>query len=86
MRRLTSEEFQEKLSTLIKQRREYNPQRVILFGSFARGDDHAMSDAGLLIVKETDNPFLARMSELLTWCEYHTPSSRWFTLPKRSSK
>jgi predicted nucleotidyltransferase len=73
MRRLTAEELQEKLATIIKQISAYNPQRVILFGSFARGDHHAMSDADLLIVKETDTPFLDRIAEVLSMCDYDIP-------------
>jgi predicted nucleotidyltransferase len=46
---------------------------VILFGSFARGDYHAMSDADLLIVKETDGPFIARIGDVLSLCDYHIP-------------
>ncbi len=70
MRRLTAEQFQEELTKIIEQMKEYYPQRVILFGSFARGDYHAMSDADLLIVKETDRPFLARIGDILALCDY----------------
>lgn len=32
------------------------PEKVVLFGSFARGDSHAGSDLDLLIVTESDLP------------------------------
>ena len=73
MRRLTAEKFQEKLARIIEQIKEYHPQRVILFGSFARGDYDALSDADFLIVKETDRPFLARIGDVLSSCDYDIP-------------
>lgn len=39
---------------------DYEPTRIILFGSFARGDAHRDSDIDLLIVKETDESPLER--------------------------
>lgn len=44
---------------------ELDPERIIVFGSMARGDIHADSDLDLLIVKETDQPFLQRIDEVL---------------------
>ena len=73
MRRLTTEEFQERLRRIIEQIEEYHPQRVILFGSFARGDYHALSDADLLIVKDTDRPFISRIGDVLALCDYDVP-------------
>ena len=32
--------------------RQVNPDKIILFGSYARGDNHAKSDIDLLIVKK----------------------------------
>ena len=49
MRRLTVEEFQERLTGIIGRIKEYHPRRVILLGSFARGDHRALSDAEVLI-------------------------------------
>lgn len=44
--------------------RQANPQRVILFGSRARGDAHPESDLDLLVVAEDARPRAARASEL----------------------
>lgn len=38
-----------------------NPHKVIVFGSLASGQVHEWSDIDLVIVKETDLPFLDRM-------------------------
>ncbi len=42
---------------------EYAPQQVILFGSYAYGMPDEDSDIDLLIVKETEEPFMKRVSE-----------------------
>ncbi len=53
------------LPTLVE---EYEPERVILFGSLARGDVGEWSDLDLLIVKETSQPFLERSKEVALLC------------------
>src|SRR4051812_2459015 len=40
-----------------------DPDRIILFGSRARGDDRLDSDIDLLIVKDTDQPAYRRATE-----------------------
>jgi predicted nucleotidyltransferase len=46
----------------------FEPQRIILFGSFARGDEDEESDIDLIIVYSTTKRFLARLEELyLSW-------------------
>ncbi len=42
----------------------YSPKTIILFGSFAYGSPDADSDIDLLIVKETDETFLKRMTHV----------------------
>lgn len=37
--------------------KEYKPEKIILFGSYAWGTPHPDSDVDLLVVKETRNPF-----------------------------
>jgi predicted nucleotidyltransferase len=39
-------------------------ERVILFGSFARGEDVADSDLDLVVVKRTNLPFWRRVAEV----------------------
>lgn len=50
-----------------------DPERVILFGSMARGDVHEDSDLDLLIVKETDQPFLHRIDDVLMVLDTDVP-------------
>lgn len=53
------------LPTLIE---VYQPERVILFGSLARETVGEWSDLDLLIVKETAEPFLDRLTEVALLC------------------
>lgn len=50
MNQTTTEEV---FNTIIK---GYNPSKIILFGSHARGTANEFSDLDLLIIKETDEP------------------------------
>ena len=51
-------------------RREPTVRRVLLFGSLAEGNPGPASDIDLLIVQETDRPFLKRLEE---WYERLDP-------------
>ena len=51
-------------------RREPTVRRVVLFGSLAEGRPGPASDIDLLIVQETDRPFLKRLEE---WYERLDP-------------
>ncbi|MBE3576235.1 MAG: nucleotidyltransferase domain-containing protein [Limnochordales bacterium] len=57
----------EALEKAVKQIVEgYDPEKIFLFGSMARGDIHADSDIDLLIIKETSRKFLDRISDVLS--------------------
>lgn len=43
---------------------EYGPDRIILFGSHARGSADAHSDYDIALIKRTDKPFLDRLLEM----------------------
>ena len=45
--------------------REYQPQRLILFGSLATGRVHEWSDIDLAIVKDTSRRFIDRIGDVL---------------------
>lgn len=42
----------------------FKPERIIFFGSMARGDSDSSSDLDLIVVYETDKRFLDRLEEL----------------------
>jgi predicted nucleotidyltransferase len=47
---------------------QYDPQKVILFGSMVGGEIHEWSDIDLVIVKDTSKRFLARLKEVALLC------------------
>jgi predicted nucleotidyltransferase len=49
--------------------RRYRPKKIIVFGSFARGDVHQGSDLDLIIIKNTKQKFLRRMDAVLDLCD-----------------
>ncbi len=54
--------LEEKLKELLPRLYRLNPEKVILFGSFARGDVHKGSDLDLIIIKkEVPEKFLKRL-------------------------
>ncbi len=59
--RATSISTQEIVDTIL---RDYGPvEKIIFFGSAARGEADEYSDIDLIIVKETDKPFVRRSVE-----------------------
>ena len=50
-------------------KREYQPEKVILFGSMAQGDVQEWSDLDLAIIKETSLPFLQRLKQVALLCK-----------------
>lgn len=42
----------------------YNPQKIILFGSLAAGNAHGFSTIDLIVVKESDKGFHERLKEV----------------------
>lgn len=43
--------------------RSYRPKKAVVFGSWAQGTADQTSDIDLVMVKETDRPFLERLKE-----------------------
>ncbi len=73
MRRISEQDFRQELERVLTALQRYRPRRVILFGSFARGDYHAGSDIDLLVIKETERPFAERIGDVLALCDYSIP-------------
>jgi predicted nucleotidyltransferase len=48
--------------------RRLSPERVILFGSFARGDQNRASDLDLVVIAPTALPFCERIGTALEAC------------------
>jgi len=45
----------------------YEPERILLFGSRARGEADAHSDYDLIVIKRTERPFLERMRDMVPY-------------------
>jgi predicted nucleotidyltransferase len=56
--------YQDELRRVVAQLRDgYRPERILLFGSVARGDVHEDSDLDLLLIKRTSKRWLDRAAE-----------------------
>jgi predicted nucleotidyltransferase len=45
--------------------KNYGPERIVLFGSRARGDEHEGSDVDLMLIKETGKRFIDRAPDVI---------------------
>lgn len=45
--------------------KDYNPEKIILFGSLAKGDYHELSDIDMIVIKKTMKRFLERIEDVL---------------------
>lgn len=60
--------MQNALDALLLALQRYQPQRVILFGSAARGEVDAESDLDVLVIKDTPEPFVERLETMARLC------------------
>ncbi len=56
--------MQKKVQELIKSLLPYQPERVFLFGSWARGEEDELSDLDLVVIKQTSATFWDRLKEV----------------------
>ena len=54
-----------RIKKILKLLKRYNPEKVILFGSHARGSSDPFSDIDLIIIKKTRKRFLDRIKDVL---------------------
>ena len=54
----------EKMERLVECLRKYNPERIIIFGSYARGDSDEFSDIDIVVIKKTEKRFIERLIEV----------------------
>ena len=60
--------MEKKLNKLLQALQSYHPQRIILFGSVARGEADADSDLDVLVIKDTTDPFVHRLEAMAKLC------------------
>lgn len=54
----------DKLSRAIECLKKYGPEKIILFGSYARGEIDEYSDMDFVVIKKTGKRFLERLIEV----------------------
>jgi len=52
------------LQEIIEDLKPYRPEKIILFGSVAKGKFHSQSDFDLIVIKKTKAPFLQRLKKV----------------------
>lgn len=71
---MTKKFFQEEIKKITAQViKNYQPEKIILFGSAARGDLNKDSDVDMLIIKETSEPRIDRIKKVLFSVDYNLP-------------
>ena len=53
------------LERIVTRLRTLDPERIVLFGSFARGDFHEGSDIDLIVVMNTEQRYIDRIGQVL---------------------
>ncbi|MGH7600328.1 MAG: nucleotidyltransferase domain-containing protein [bacterium] len=64
---------------------KYQPEKIILFGSYAYGEPQTSSDIDLLIIKDTDKAFYKRWAEvcrMVSDLRHRIPFSPFVFTPK----
>jgi len=56
---------------IVDLKEKYDPNKVILFGSYASGKINNFSDLDLLIIKDTKSKFFDRLREVTKICNYN---------------
>jgi predicted nucleotidyltransferase len=56
--------MKKKIRQIIRSLLPYEPERLYLFGSWARGEEDELSDIDLVVIKQTTTPFLERLQEV----------------------
>ncbi|MFH1927488.1 MAG: nucleotidyltransferase domain-containing protein [Chloroflexota bacterium] len=63
------------MDKLVRLLQPYEPERIILFGSQARGEADIYSDYDVIVIKRTDRPFLERLRDMVPYLvEFDRPA------------
>ena len=63
----------QKLKIIVEALKKYDAQKIMLFGSLAKGDTDEYSDIDIMVIKKTDRPFVKRLREVALLCELDEP-------------
>lgn len=71
--KLSRETIEARVQQVVHDVKFYQPLRMILFGSAARGEMDEFSDLDFVVLKSTNQPFLDRSKEVALLC--HAPGA-----------
>jgi len=54
----------DKVASILEKLETYKPQKVIVFGSYVRGEADEYSDLDFVVIKDTEKRFLERLIEV----------------------
>ena len=64
MNKMHQREPKKKIDKLVKILKAYDPEKIYLFGSWARGEADALSDIDLVLIKKTETSFFERLKHV----------------------
>ena len=73
---MNQRELNQKLKQIVKDLNPYQPEKVILYGSYARGNPKKESDIDLLVIKKTNKDYFASIKEV---CQLLRPKKYYGT-------
>lgn len=74
------------LSKIVSDLKKYSPEKIILFGSRARGEADEFSDFDILVLKETEKRFLERLREATLLLRNTLPPVNLFVYNRKEFK
>ncbi len=74
------------IQNIIDQLKPYQPEKIILFGSYALGNFTKNSDVDLLVIKKTTQPFLERQKQAHMLLHTTTPVDIFILTPDEFKK
>lgn len=63
--------LKQEIDRIVEGLKDYEPEKIILFGSLAREDFDEYSDLDIVIIKQTDKRFLERLREVVGFLPPH---------------
>jgi len=75
-------EIQSITNQIVNQIKPYKPQKVILFGSYAKGNAKTDSDIDLVLIKNTNEKFQTRLKKVRLLIATTTPVDVFVFTPK----
>ncbi|PKL72574.1 hypothetical protein CVV26_01000 [Candidatus Kuenenbacteria bacterium HGW-Kuenenbacteria-1] len=83
---MTKQKLQKNLKQIIKDLEPYKSEKIILYGSCAKGDFKKNSDIDLFIIKKTKKNFFDRLDDVNKLINHKTPIDILVFTPKEIKK